>query len=159
MPSDLSSIQAMLQELGPSIPEIDAILQSEESCWAIQFSDETVVMLDWAADPPRLMLSAGLGRPADSRRLAVYQELLRHNLGRGEAGIRAALGGPGGEAMLMREACARDLAIEELGRHLREFGTQARAWGAYVGGEDDAPPELSSDSRQAAAADQPAAQA
>ena len=140
MPNDLSSIQAMLQELGPSMPDIDAILQSEESSWAIQFADETVVLLDWADDPPRLMFSAGLGQPADSRRLEVYQHLLQHNLDRGEAGVRAALGGPEGEAMLMREACAGSLGMGDLGRHLQEFGMQARAWGAYVGGESDAPP-------------------
>lgn len=152
MPNDLSSIQAMLQDLGPNVPEIDAIIQSEDASWAIQFADESVVLLEWADDPARLMFSAGLGRPSDSRRLEVYQQLLRHNLNRGEAGARAALGGPEGEAMLMREASVAQLLPADLSRQLQDFASLARAWCAYVGSEGDtAPPVPAPD-----AADQPA---
>lgn len=48
MSNHLQSVQAIMQLLGPGTPEIDAIIQSEDSSWAIQFSDESVIVIDWA---------------------------------------------------------------------------------------------------------------
>jgi len=139
MPNNAESIQTMLQELGPNVPDIDAILQSDDVSWAIQFSDETVIGLDWAEDPPRLMFSAALGRPAEDRRMLVYQQLLEHGMRWREiGGARGALGGPEGDAMLLQESSADQIYDVQLRKLVLDFADQARNWSAFVSSADAA---------------------
>ena len=69
-------IQQLMQELGPNTPDIDAVVQTEEPSWAIQFSDETVVIIESAEDPGRMVLSAELGSASDRLQLPIYETLL-----------------------------------------------------------------------------------
>lgn len=45
MARNLERIQIMMEEIGPNMPEIEAVIQSEEKNWAIQFEDQSIVML------------------------------------------------------------------------------------------------------------------
>jgi hypothetical protein len=142
MSNHLASVQSIMQELGPSTPEIDAIIQSEETSWAIQFGDESVIVIDWADHPPRLVLSATLGRPADDVRLTVYQSLLSYNLlWKETGGIKAAIAGPLGEAVLFCEFYANPLYEADLRERLLSFLDVAAVWRDYVGNESAAAEE------------------
>lgn len=138
MSNHLQSVQAIMQQLGPGTPEIDAIIQSEECSWAIQFADESVIVIDWADQPPRLVLSATLGRPAQEARLAVYQSLLSYNLlWKETGGIKAALAGPMGEVVLFAELYSDPLYETELRKSLLDFVRLSAVWREYVASEGE----------------------
>ena len=80
MTTTIEKIQQFLQELGPNTPDIDAVVQTEDPSWAIQFSDETIVIIEPAEDPPRMVLSSELGSANESLQLPIYETLLCYNL-------------------------------------------------------------------------------
>ncbi len=53
----VEKIQQLLQELGPNTPDIDAVAQTEDPSWAIQFSDETVILIEPTDDPGRMVIT------------------------------------------------------------------------------------------------------
>ena len=63
MASNLERMQIMMEEIGPSMPDIEAVIQSENTNWAIQFEDQSIVMLEWAEQPERVVLTTLLGTP------------------------------------------------------------------------------------------------
>ena len=57
MATNLERMQAMMEEIGPDMAEIEAVIQSEDKNWAIQFEDQSIIMLEWAERPDRIVLS------------------------------------------------------------------------------------------------------
>ncbi len=53
MATTIEQIQQLIQELGPHMQDVDAIVQTEEPSWAIQFADETIVIIEAAEEPAR----------------------------------------------------------------------------------------------------------
>lgn len=134
------TIELLLQEIGPETPEINAVMQSEEGSWAVEFDDETVVLLDWAEQPNRLVLSSSLGQVRPEMRLKVYETLLSYNLLWQETGgVKTALGGPDGEASLLYEMFVDDLVLADLRTVLLNFAQLTRLWTAYVESDESAP--------------------
>jgi len=56
MATNLERMQAMMEEIGPAMAEIEAVIQSEDKNWAIQFEDQSIIMLEWAERPDRIVL-------------------------------------------------------------------------------------------------------
>lgn len=140
MATNLERIQIMMEEIGPSMPEIEAVIQSEEKNWAIQFDDQSIVMLEWAEKPDRIVLSAMLGIPSESMQLSVYETLLCYNLlWKDTGGVKMALAGPGGELILLYELHAADLVLNDLQIILSNFVSIAQVWSVYVMGESEQP--------------------
>jgi len=42
----IEQIEQLVKQLGPAMPDIDAIVQTEDPSWAIQFSDETILLFE-----------------------------------------------------------------------------------------------------------------
>ena len=76
MATTIEQIQQLIQELGPHMQDIDAIVQTEEPSWAIQFSDETIIIIEAAEEPARMVFSAELGNANDANQHTVYEALL-----------------------------------------------------------------------------------
>lgn len=140
----IEKIQQLLQELGPSTPDIDAVVQTEEPSWAIQFSDETIIIIDPADDPGRMVLSAELGSASDSLQLPIYETLLCYNLlWRDTGGVKVGLAGPKGELIISTEICLDDLLLGSLQKGIVDFSNIARSWKKYVASaESQAAPPL-----------------
>lgn len=139
----IEKIQQLLQELGPSTPDIDAVVQTEEPSWAIQFSDETIIIIDPADDPGRMVLSAELGSASDSLQLPIYETLLCYNLlWRDTGGVKVGLAGPKGELIISTEICLDDLLLGSLQKGIVDFSNIARSWKKYVANAESlaAPP-------------------
>ena len=135
MSNHLEAIQQIMQALGPSTAEIDAIIQSEETSWAVQLADENVIVIEWADQPPRLVMSATLGRPEEDARLAVYQTLLSYNfLWKDTGGVKAALAGPTGEVVLLVDFHSNPLYEHEVRNLLLDFAQLTTVWMGYVRG-------------------------
>lgn len=140
MATNLERMQIMMQEIGPSLPEIEAVIQSEEKNWAIQFEDQSIVMLEWAENPERVVLTAMLGTPSESMQLSVYETLLCYNLlWKDTGGVKMALSGPGGELILLYELFATDLDLAGLQTVVTNFTSIAQVWSVYVTGESEQP--------------------
>ncbi len=140
MATNLERMQIMMEEIGPAMPEIEAVIQSEEKNWAIQFEDQSIVMLEWAENPDRVVLTAMLGIPSESMQLSVYETLLCYNLlWKDTGGVKMALSGPGGELVLLYELFASNLNRSELQTVLINFVSISHVWGVYVTGEGAQP--------------------
>ncbi len=140
MASNLERMQIMMEEIGPSMPEIEAVIQSEESNWAIQFDDQSIIMLEWAEQPDRVVLTTMLGSPSESMQLSVYETLLCYNLlWKDTGGVKMALSGPGGELVLLYELHASGLSLPDLQVVLSNFASIAQVWSVYVTGESENP--------------------
>jgi len=140
MATNLEHMQIMMEEIGPAMPEIEAVIQSEEKNWAIQFEDQSIVMLEWAESPDRVVLTAMLGVPSESMQLSVYEALLCYNLlWKDTGGVKMALSGPGGELVLLYELFASNLNRNELQTVLINFVSISQVWSVYVTGEGDEP--------------------
>ena len=142
MATNLQRIQIMMEEIGPSIPEIEAVIQSEEKNWAIQFDDQSIVILEWTENPDRLVLTAMLGKPSESMQLSVYETLLCYNLlWKDTGGVKMALSGPDGEIILLYEFFIGNATLQEFQTVLMNFTSIAQVWSVYVTGEGDQPAE------------------
>lgn len=138
MATNLERMQIMMEEIGPAMPEIEAVIQSEEKNWAIQFEDQSIVMLEWAENPDRVVLTAILGTPSETMQLSVYETLLCYNLlWKDTGGVKMALSGPGGELVLLYELFAATLNRHDLQTVLINFVSIAQVWGVFVTGEGD----------------------
>ncbi len=138
MATNLERMQIMMEEIGPAMPEIEAVIQSEEKNWAIQFEDQSIVMLEWAENPDRVVLTAMLGVPSESMQLSVYETLLCYNLlWKDTGGVKMALSGPAGELVLLYELFASNLNRNELQTVLINFVSISQVWSVYVTGEGD----------------------
>lgn len=138
MASHLERVQIMMEEIGPSMPEIEAVIQNEEKNWAIQFDDQSIITLEWADKPERVVLTAMLGTPSESMQSSVYETLLCYNLlWKDTGGVKMALSGPGGELVLLYELFVSDLSLNELQIVLSNFVSIAQVWSVYVTGESD----------------------
>lgn len=141
MATTVEQIQQFLQELGPSMPDIDAVVQTEEPSWAVQFSDETVVIVEAAEEPSRMIFSAELGSATDSLQLPIYETLLCYNLlWRETGGIKIGLAGPKGALILSSELCLEGLTLIDFQEGISSFSRIARTWAKYVVGESITPP-------------------
>lgn len=139
----IEQIESLVKELGPAMPDIDAIVQTEEPSWAIQFSDESILIIEPADDPSRMVVSAELGVAAEAQQRTVYETLLCYNLmWRDSGGVKIGLAGPQGSLIISVDVCVEGLTLMALQQELERFLKIVRSWTQYVGKADttDAPP-------------------
>ena len=139
----IEQIENLVKELGPAMPDIDAIVQTEDPSWAIQFSDETIIILEPADDPSRIVISTELGAAAEAQQRTVYETMLCYNLmWRDSGGVKIGLAGPQGALIISTDVCIESLTLQELKQEIQRFLTIARSWAQYVGKADasEAPP-------------------
>jgi hypothetical protein len=133
MMNSLEAMQSLMKSLGPQTPSIDAVVQNEDRTWAVQFDDASVAFLEWDDQPPRLVITADLGKIEEGRQLEVMRTLLSYNLlWRDTGGVKSAMGGPDGGAMLLYEWHAGEPVLSELQTVLQNFQGIAGAWRRYV---------------------------
>ena len=139
----IEQIENLVKELGPAMSDIDAIVQTEDPSWAIQFSDETIIILEPADDPSRIVISTELGAAAEAQQRTVYETMLCYNLmWRDSGGVKIGLAGPQGALIISTDVCIESLTLQELKQEIQRFLTIARSWMQYVGKADagEAPP-------------------
>lgn len=139
MDTTIEQIRQLVQELGPSMPDIDAVVQTDEPSWAIQFSDETILIMEAADDPSRIVISAELGAAAEAQQRTIYETLLCYNLmWRTSGGVKIGLAGPQGALIISTEVCLQGLTLADLQQELGKFLQIVRSWTDYVAKADTA---------------------
>lgn len=139
----IEQIESLVKEIGPAMPDIDAVVQTEEPSWAIQFSDETIIIIEPADDPSRMVISAELGTAAEVQQRLVYETLLCYNMmWRDSGGVKIGLAGPQGSLIISVDVCVEGLTLMALQQEIDRFLKIARSWTQYVGKADaaEAPP-------------------
>jgi hypothetical protein len=146
----IEQIQQLIQELGPNMQDVDAIVQTEEPSWAIQFSDETIVIIEAAEQPARMIFSADLGSASEDSQKSVYGALMCYNLmWRDTGGIKIGLAGPNGSLIISAELCLDGLILNDFQNSLSNFLKITRSWRGFVNQRETAstmPPGLGGDS-------------
>ena len=133
MATTVEKIQQLIQELGPHMQDIDAIVQTEEPSWAIQFSDETIIIIEAAEEPARMVFSAELGNPSENSQRTIYEALLCYNLmWRDTGGVKIGLAGPQGALIISTELCLEGLVLNDLQFNLTNFLKITRSWQGFV---------------------------
>ncbi len=133
MATTIEKIQQLIQELGPHMQDIDAIVQTEEPSWAIQFSDETIIIIEAAEEPARMVFSAELGNASENNQRAIYEALLCYNLmWRDTGGVKVGLAGPQGALIISTELCLEGLMLNDLQISLTNFLKITRSWQGFV---------------------------
>jgi hypothetical protein len=102
--TDPAALTNRLVDVAPLTDKITAIDQADDGAWALQFSDKTVVLMEWATSPDRIVLSSALGTPPSERAEELFGVALSFStLWRDSCGARLGLGGEGGELLLIRD--------------------------------------------------------
>jgi hypothetical protein len=131
---DASQLTDHLVAVAPQSDHIVSIAQVDDATWALGFEDDTVVMMEWARDPGRVVLSATIGTPADGREVEVFETALSYTaLWQDSGGARVAKGGAQGELILIRELHPQPESDLELLPALEHFSNVAAWWQHYVG--------------------------
>ena len=129
----IEQIENLVKELGPAMSDIDAIVQTEDPSWAIQFSDETIIILEPADDPSRIVISTELGAAAEAQQRTVYETMLCYNLmWRDSGGVKIGLAGPQGALIISTELCLEGLILNDLQFTLKNFLKITRSWQGFV---------------------------
>jgi len=139
----IEQIEQLVKQLGPVMPEIDAIVQTEEPSWAVQFSDETILLFEASEDPARIVISTELGAAAEAQQRALYKTMLCYNLmWRDSGGVKIGLAGPQGVLIISTDVCIEGLTLQDFQQQIQSFLKIARSWTQYVGKAEtgEAPP-------------------
>ena len=137
MATTIERIQQLMQELGPATPDIDAVVQTEEPSWAIQFSDESIIIIEPVDEPPRLVMSAELGTAPEAAERQLYEALLSYNLlWRDNGGVKIGLAGPKGSLIINWELSLEGLTLLDLQSAIVRFLKAASSWQHYVAKAD-----------------------
>ncbi len=139
----IEQIAELVKQLGPAMPAIDAIVQTEDPSWAIQFGDESIILLEPAEEPARIVISTELGSAAEAQQRTIYETMLCYNLmWRDSGGIKIGLAGPQGALIISTDVCIEGLTLQQLQQEIEGFLKIARSWTQYVGKAEsgEAPP-------------------
>ena len=138
--TNLERVQAIMEELGPAMPDVDAVVQQGDSTWAVAFADELIVVIELDSLERRLVLSIDVGRPSDEAKGAVYETALTYAyLWRDTGGARLALGGADGELALLFDVELAELTLPDLQSMLLDLAQKGRIWRGFVAGAVEAP--------------------
>ncbi len=143
MATTIEQIQQLVQEIGPSMQEIDAVVQTEEPSWAIQFSDETILILEPADDPARIAVSAELGVISEAQQRSIYETMLCYNMmWRDSGGVKIGLAGPQGALIISKDICLENLTLAALQQEIGSFLNITRSWTQFMtkGEQAELPP-------------------
>ena len=126
-------IQDLISQIGPVFPDIDAVIQTEDPSWAIQFVDELVVMIEQLEHPDRMVFSSEIGTVADDQELPVYEALLCYNLlWKDTGGVKIGLAGPKGILIVTTELLLDGLTLMTFQEALTNFTNISKSLGKYV---------------------------
>ncbi len=132
----LSEMQQLMHELGPAMPEVEAVVQHEAGSWDIWLEGDVCMGLDWQQVEPRLRLCMALGDLPEAADSVVCQALLKANLvWSAQGAVRAALC-DAGQLMLLAEPVLATGDLPELQQQLRRFVLQASQFAAVLHAED-----------------------
>lgn len=125
-------IDQLLVEAGPLEDQVLELRKEPTGGWTAVF-EGLAIAIDYEEDGGRLVLTGGIGEPAPEDRAEVYGLLLSYGfLWRETGSVRAALAGPGGEAVLVADAFGENLTPMGLASMLAGFAERVAIWRGMI---------------------------
>ncbi|HYC34916.1 MAG TPA: type III secretion system chaperone [Usitatibacter sp.] len=138
--SNAQHVQHLLEELGPTTPEVGNVSQVAENIWAVGFDPQAIVLLQLDDSREELVVSCGVGRPLGLSREKVFESLLAYNaLWRDTGGVRMAVAD--GEAIQIYSLPVAQLDVDGLRATLLALVDRSRVWRRYLETAEEAPRE------------------
>ena len=122
MSNQLSDLQHLIRQLGPSLPEISTITEEDLDEWQIIFDTGLSLQISWQEKPARVFLCCAIGKPVESQREKIFAWLLNMNLLlQGVANVKLALSSPEDDVILIGELEANVLSLEMLQEEITNY--------------------------------------
>ena len=122
MANQLSDLQHLIRQLGPSLPEISTIIEEDLDSWQIIFETDLALQISWQETPARVLLCCAIGQPVNSQREKIFARLLNLNLLlQGVANLKLALNSPEDDVILIGELESTSLKLEVLQAEIVEY--------------------------------------
>lgn len=126
-------LSTMLIDLAEVMPNVTAVLKTEDTSWAVGFKDGQSFEIDLDVDNGRVYLATTLGTPPEAIAGDVAASLLTYNmLARETGGVRMATAAPGGEVYMMLDVFLPEVSEELLARLLTNMTLAANHWRRFV---------------------------
>ncbi len=122
MAIQLSDLQHLIRQLGPSLPEISTIIEEDVNSWEIVFDTDLSLQISWQEMPVRVLLCCAVGKPAENNRETLFARLLNLNLlMQGVANLKLALSSPEDDVILIGELESDSLSLELLQTEIAHY--------------------------------------
>ncbi len=123
------SIHCMMQEIGPLLGLREVSAYTDRDAWALAFDEATHFDCEFESGLNRLVISGAIAEVPEGSRLAVYEILLQYNAAWTESGgVRMAVDGAQGHALMLFDLPAADLHVGLLAEVLTNMAGIQRAW-------------------------------
>jgi len=120
--NQLSDLQHLIRQLGPSLPEISTIIEEDLDEWQIIFDSGLLLQISWQETPARVLLCCAIGKPDETQREKIFARLLNMNLLlQGVANLKLALSSPEDDVILIGEIDAAVISLEVLQEEITEY--------------------------------------
>jgi len=120
--NQLSDLQHLIRQLGPSLPVISTIIEDDLDEWQIIFDSGLSLQISWQETPARVLLYCAIGKPDETQREKIFARLLNMNLLlQGVANVKLALSSPEDEVILIGELASDSMTLETLQEEITEY--------------------------------------
>jgi len=120
--NQLSDLQHLIRQLGPSLPEISTIIEEDLDEWQIIFDSGLSLKISWQETPARVLLCCAIGKPDESQREKIFARLLTMNLLlQGVANLKLALSSPEDDVIVIGECESTALTLEILQAEISDY--------------------------------------
>lgn len=132
-------IHNLMAEIGEQLDADQVTEFPDEGFWYVALDDDAEVGVHYDEALDRIVLTHGLGRPAEGARLTMYDTLLAYNAQWHETGgIRMGLDEPGGDVVMIADLTATGLNAGDLAAVLADLVDKGRTWRELLTGPGDA---------------------
>ena len=122
MGNQLSDLQHLIRQLGPSLSEISTIIEEDLDEWQIIFDSGLSLQISWQETPARVLLYCAIGKPDETQREKIFARLLNMNLLlQGMANVKLGLSSPEDEVILIGELASDSMTLETLQEEITEY--------------------------------------
>ena len=133
MSNQLSDLQHLIHQLGPSLPEISTITEEDLDEWQIIFDTGLSLQISWQEKPARVLLCCAIGKPVESQREKIFAWLLNMNLLlQGVANVKLALSSPEDDVILIGELTSDSMTLETLQEEITEYLRFAARFSEFI---------------------------
>ena len=133
MANQLSDLQHLIRQLGPSLPEVSSIIEEDLESWQIIFDTGLSLQISWQETPARVLLCCAIGKPEESQREKIFARLLNMNLLlQGVANVKLALSSPEDDVILIGELASDSMTLETLQEEITEYLRFAARFSEFI---------------------------
>lgn len=131
---DNAAVDCLVREAAALAGPAPVSAYDDRAAWLVDLDGESLFDLEYDAVQGRMVIAGGICDVPEAARPAVYQALLQYNyIWTETGGLRMALDGMPGQAVLMHELAVQGLGPQRLCEVLGNMARVQRAWRTLLG--------------------------